>query len=45
MGEDPEFALKIIILPALVFVPKDDVINSFIILIQNNYFMENEEIL
>ncbi|KAF0753231.1 MULE domain-containing protein [Aphis craccivora] len=43
--EDPEFALQIRMLPALAFAPKDDIISSYNVLIENNYYTENEEIL
>ncbi|CAI6345166.1 unnamed protein product [Macrosiphum euphorbiae] len=44
-SEDPEFALQLRMLPALAFVPKDDVISSYSVLIESNYYTENEEIL
>ncbi|KAF0747660.1 Uncharacterized protein FWK35_00020775 [Aphis craccivora] len=44
-SEDPEFALQIRMLPALAFVPKDDIISSYNVLIESNYYTKNEEIL
>ncbi|KAF0711276.1 E3 SUMO-protein ligase KIAA1586-like [Aphis craccivora] len=44
-SEDPEFALQIRMLPAIAFVPKDDIISSYNVLIESNYYTENEEIL
>jgi hypothetical protein len=39
-SEDPEFALQLRMLPALAFVSKDDVISSYSILIESNYYIE-----
>lgn len=44
-SEDPEFALQLRMLAALAFAPKDDVISSYSVLIESNYYKENEEIL
>lgn len=43
--EDSEFALHVRMLPALAFVPQEDVIESFETLIETNYFSTNEELL
>jgi len=39
--EDSEFALHVRMLPALAFVPQEDVIESFETLIETNYFGSN----
>jgi len=41
-SEDSEFALQLRMLPALAFVPKDDVISSYSV-IKSNYYTKNEE--
>jgi len=43
--ENPEFTLQLRMLPALAFLPKDDVISSYNVLIESNYDTKNEEIL